>query len=131
MVNKSISVVLVYLYSMWKNLTPNILRQRLIIEGTTKKLVSCELMESYLLALANVAKMKIAGAPVIFTEHERGSAAYINWTTSGCHFYSYPTSPPLFTVDIYSCKAYSVEDIVAFTKKYFTTIEIVWKEIVY
>ncbi len=116
---------------MWKNLAPKILRQRLIIEGTTEKLVDQELMKSYLLALADVAKMKIAGTPVTFTEHEMGSAAYINWTSSGCHFYSYPTNPPLFTVDIYSCRAYSVDDIVLFTKKYFNTIEIVWKEVVY
>lgn len=116
---------------MWKNLTPKILRQRLIIEGTTEKLVGHEQMESYLIALADVAKMKIAGTPVTFTEHERGSAAYINWTSSGCHFYSYPSAPPLFTVDIYSCKVYSVAEIVKFTQNYFSTIEIVWKEITY
>ncbi len=116
---------------MWKNLAPKILRQRLIIEGTTEKLVTHDQMEAYLIKLAEVAKMKIAGTPVTFTEHERGSAAYINWTSSGCHFYSYPTNPPLFTVDIYSCRAYSVDDLVTFTKNYFNTIGIVWKEVTY
>ncbi len=114
---------------MWKNLAPKILRQRLVIEGTTERIVSESQMESYLIALAGVAKMKIAGTPVTFTEHENGSAAYINWTSSGVHFYSYPTKPPLFTVDIYSCKAYSVDDVVEFTRKFFNPIGLIWKEI--
>lgn len=116
---------------MWKNLAPSIRRQRLVIEGTTADIVSKDLMEKYLIELANVAKMKIAGTPVTFTEHERGSAAYINWTSSGCHFYSYPTQPLLFTVDIYSCKEYSVNNIVNFTKDFLNTIDIVWKELTY
>lgn len=114
---------------MWKNLVPKILRQRLIIEGTTQQIISESQMKSYLIALADQAKMKVAGTPVTFTEHENGSAAYINWTSSGVHFYSYPSKPPLFTVDIYSCKSYSVRDVVEFTREFFNPIELVWKEI--
>jgi len=34
---------------MWKNLAPNLLRQRLIIEGTTKEIVGIEQIKAYLL----------------------------------------------------------------------------------
>jgi hypothetical protein len=114
---------------MWKDLAPKILRQRLVIEGTTKKIVDDSQIQAYLLMLAKEINMKPADIPIIFTEHEKGSAAYINWTSSGCHFYSYPTKPPLFTIDIYSCKKFSIKKTIMFTKKFFNTIEIVWKEV--
>ena len=41
----------------WKNLAPNLIRQRLIIEGTAEKVVEPEQIKSYLLDLAKVAKM--------------------------------------------------------------------------
>ncbi len=114
---------------MWKNLAPELVRQRIIIEGTTQKIVEPEEIKKYLLELSKVVDMVVLSDPVAYTAHDDGYGGWIHWKTSGAHFYSYPTNPPLFTVDCYTCKAFSVQKAVEFTQKYFNTIEIVFKEI--
>jgi len=114
---------------MWKNLAPRLTRQRLIIEGTTKEIVKPDQIKAYLSELAKVAEMEVMSAPVAYSAHEMGYGGWIHWKSSGSHFYSYPTKPPLFTVDIYTCKPFSVDAVAEFTKKYFDAIEVVWKEI--
>ena len=113
----------------WKNLAPDLVRQRIVIEGTTKEIVGPEQIKAYLLALADVTKMEVLSGPFSYSAHEMGYGGWIHWKTSGSHFYSYPTTPPLFTVDIYTCKPFSPDDVVTFTKNFFHAIEIVWKEI--
>src|SRR3989338_4030650 len=103
---------------MWKNLAPKLVRQRIIIEGTTKKIVEPEQIKSYLLELAKVTKMKVLSGPYAYTAHDKGYGGWIHWKSSGSHFYSYPTTPPLFTVDIYTCKPFSSKEALDFTKKY-------------
>jgi len=114
---------------MWKNLAPNLIRQRLIIEGTTKKIVGQKQIKEYLLELAKVTNMKVLSGPYTDTAHEMGESGWIHWKTSGAHFYSYSTSPPLFTIDTYTCKPFSIKKVVEFTKKYFNAIDLVWKEV--
>lgn len=114
---------------MWKNLAPSLIRQRLIIEGTTEKIIEPEQIKVYLLELAEVTEMEVLLEPVTNSAHEMGYSGWVHWKTSGAHFYSYNTEPPLFTVDIYTCKPFSVKKVVDFTKKYFKVIELVWKEI--
>ena len=113
----------------WKNLAPDLVRQRLMIEGTTGKIVEPEQMKAYLLELAEVAKMEVLSGPFAYSAHEMGYGGWIHWKSSGAHIYSYPTDPPLFTVDVYTCKPFSVKEAVEFTRKFFSAIEIVWKEI--
>ncbi len=119
----------------WRNLAPNILRQRLLIEGTTLTIVEPPQIKNYLLKIANISKMVIIGGPYTRTAHECGYAGWVHWKTSGCHFYSYPANAwggnnePLFTVDTYTCKPFSVKEILEFTRNYFNTVEMVWREI--
>ena len=113
----------------WKNLAPNIIRQRVIIECTTKKLVEPEQIKDYLLKLAEVTKMEVMSGPVTSSAHEMGWSGWIHWKTSGAAAYSYPGTPALFTVDCYTCKPFSAEGAAEFTRKYFNAIELVWKEI--
>jgi len=115
--------------SEWKNLAPDLIRQRIIIEGTTHEIVKPEQMKDYLLKLSEVVGMTVLSEPVAYSAHEDGYGGWIHWKTSGAHFYSYPTDPPLFTVDCYTCKSFSVKEAVDFTKAYFQTIEIVFREI--
>jgi len=110
-------------------LAPNLIRQRIVIEGTTDKIVEPEQSKDYLLKLAEFTKMEVLGSPVAYTAHDMGYGGWIHWKTSGCHFYSYPTNPPLFTVDCYTCKPFSAKEATDFTKEYFNAIEIVYKEI--
>lgn len=119
----------------WRNLAPNIIRQRLIIEGTTIEIVEPPEIKRYLRELAKVSKMEILGGPFARSAHELGYAGWIHWRTSGCHFYSYPANAwggnnnSLFTVDTYTCKPFSVPEVVEFTQDYFKPIEMVWKEV--
>ncbi|MBI2148167.1 S-adenosylmethionine decarboxylase [Candidatus Woesearchaeota archaeon] len=114
---------------MWKNLAPSLVRQRIIIECTTTKIVEPYQIKDYLLKLAKITKMEVLSEPFAYTAHEMGYGGWIHWKSSGSHVYSYPTTPPLFTVDIYTCKPFSPEKAVEFTKKYFKALQIVWKEI--
>ena len=113
----------------WKNLAPDLVRQRVIIEGTTEKIVEPEQIKSYLLALAGVTKMEVLEAPEAHSAHDMGFGGWIHWKSSGAAFYSYPTNPPLFTVDCYTCKPFSATEAAEFTRKYFDAIELVFKEV--
>lgn len=113
----------------WKNLAPKLVRQRVVIEGTTQEIVRPETIKDYLFKLADVTKMEILSGPFAYSAHEMGFGGWVHWKTSGSHFYSYPTTPPLFTVDIYTCKPFDPNEAVKFTKKYLQALEIVWKEV--
>lgn len=113
----------------WKNLAPELVRQRVIIEATTEKLVEPEQIKDYLLKLADITKMEVLSGPVAYSAHDMGYGGWIHWKTSGAAVYSYPTNPPLVTVDCYTCKPFSAEEAANFTKEYFQAIELVWKEV--
>ena len=119
----------------WQDLAPNIIRQRLIIEGTTPEIVRPKEIRKYLLGLARVTDMQVIGGPFTRSAHECGYAGWIHWKTSGGHFYSYPQNAwggnnnPLFTVDTYTCKPFSVEEAVEFTRNYFKPLELVWRDV--
>lgn len=115
--------------SEWRNLAPGLVRQRVIMEGTTKKIVEPEQIKDYLEKLAEVTKMEKLSGPYAYSAHDMGWGGWIHWKTSGAAFYSYPTNPPLFTVDCYTCKPFSAEEAAEFTRKYFNAIELVWKEV--
>ncbi|MBI2410502.1 MAG: hypothetical protein HYV32_01215 [Candidatus Kerfeldbacteria bacterium] len=115
--------------STWKNLAPQLVRQRILIEGTTKHIVDPELIKKYLLALSTCVQMRPLQQPFSYPAENMGYGGWIHWITSGAHFYSYPTNPPLFTVDAYTCKPFDAEVAAEFTRDYLHAIEIVWKEI--
>jgi len=75
----------------WKNLFPEITRQRLIIEGVTSQIVKPRKIKSYLSNLADTLEMQVLSGPFVYTAHECGFGGWIHWKTSGSHFYSYPT----------------------------------------
>ncbi|HRZ85817.1 MAG TPA: S-adenosylmethionine decarboxylase [Candidatus Paceibacterota bacterium] len=114
---------------VWKNLAPNLIRQRVIIELTTDKIVKPVQMKSYLKRLAEITKMEVLSEPIAYTAHDMGFGGWIHWKSSGATVYSYPTNPPLFTVDCYTCKPFSAKMAAEFTKKYFNAIDLVWQEV--
>lgn len=113
----------------WRNLAPTLTRQRVIIEATTEKIVEPPAIRAYLTQLADVTQMEVLSGPFAYSAHECGYGGWIHWKTSGAHVYSYPTTPPLVTVDVYTCKPFSLEKAVEFTRGFFDTREIVWREI--
>jgi hypothetical protein len=114
---------------MWKNLAPHIIRQRLIIEGTCKNLVTSEKIKEYLSKLSDALNMKTLAEPVTNKSEKFGWAGWIHWESSGCHFYAWDKPFPVFSSDIYTCKKFDVETAVKFTKEFFNPIDIVWKEV--
>ncbi|OGI89675.1 hypothetical protein A2911_02640 [Candidatus Nomurabacteria bacterium RIFCSPLOWO2_01_FULL_40_15] len=115
--------------SKWKNLAPNLVRQRVIIEGTSKEIIEPEKIKEYLDKLAEVTKMEKLSGPYAYSAHDMGYGGWIHWKSSGAAFYSYPTNPPLFTIDCYTCRPFSTKETAEFTRKFFDAIELVYKEI--
>ncbi|MDO8509426.1 MAG: S-adenosylmethionine decarboxylase [Nanoarchaeota archaeon] len=113
----------------WRNLAPGLIRQRVIIECTTKRIVEPEQITSYLKGLAKVTMMEVLSEPRAYSGHDMGYGGWIHWNSSSASVYSYPTNPPLFTVDCYICKPFSAKEAAEFTKRYFNSFEMVYKEV--
>ncbi|MBI1970415.1 hypothetical protein HYS47_01580 [Candidatus Woesearchaeota archaeon] len=118
----------------WKNLAPDLCRQRIMIEGTTIEIVEPPAIADYLKQLSTVLKMQPLREPFAYQADELGYGGWIHWRTSGAHFYSYPRYEaarrlPLFSVDAYTCKPFSMQAAAEFTRDYFKPIEMVWKDI--
>ena len=114
---------------MWQNLAPDLVRQRLILEGTTATIVEPRQIKAFLLHLARATAMEVLSGPFAYSAHEMGFGGWVHWKSSGAHFYSYPTNPPLFTVDLYTCKPFPVDKVVRFTRQELNAIVVVWKSI--
>ena len=113
----------------WKNLQPDLIRQRVIIEALTSEIITPNQMVNYLKELAKLTDMKIIHGPKAYSAHELGYGGWVHWRTSGATIYSYPTNPPLVTVDCYTCKPFNAKQAAEFTVSYFKTTKLVWKEI--
>jgi len=114
-----------------KDLEPNITRQRLIIEAKYEREIKEEDIRNFLFELGKVLKMTVDVEPSVRkveTGIHDGFYGYAHWTESGCHIYTWRKFNFL-SVDIYTCKHFSVEDAVNFTKEFFRTKEIAHKEV--
>jgi hypothetical protein len=111
----------------YRDLAPAIYRQRLVIEGYPTFVISDEHIREYLSELSVVTDMVTLIEPVTHCSDRYGWAGWIHWETSGAHFYSWERPVSFFSVDIYTCKAFEPERVVAFTERYFRTTEIVAK----
>lgn len=111
-----------------KDLAPSIHRQRLVIEGYQKEHISDAKIREYLSLLSVHIDMKELIEPVTHMSDLYGWAGWIHWETSGAHFYSWDRPILFFSVDIYTCKAFSNESAVEFTKNFFEATKIVYKE---
>ena len=111
----------------WHELAPEILRQRLVIEGIPARPVDDEQIRHYLSALSREVDMVQLLEPVTHRSDLYGWAGWIHWETSGAHFYAWEQPRLFFSVDIYTCKAFDPDTAVAFTREYFSARTIVAK----
>lgn len=111
-----------------RDLAPEIYRQRLVIEGYPKEPLSDESIKQYLRKLSDVLEMKTLIDPVTHRSELYGEAAWIHWESSGAHFYSWEQPRLFFSVDIYTCKKFTAQDAVDFTKQYFGAETLEYKE---
>jgi S-adenosylmethionine decarboxylase len=112
-----------------KNLCPKIFRQRMIIEGTCDININKNIIAKYMSNLSKLLKMRAVWGPKVRLNPDYGFSAYIYWEESGCHFYYWKKPFPFFSVDIYTCKKFSSKTAVNYTKKFFKSKKIVFKNV--
>ena len=115
----------------WKDLAHDFVRQRIIIEGTLHNSFEPEDMDKYCHEVTKVLNMTYVSAPICNYEPAYGWCAYMHWKESGMHIYSWDNrEPKFFSIDIYTCKSFSPEDVVRYTEEFFgdNLIKLKWKE---
>ena len=113
-----------------RDLAPDIVRRRMVIEGTLNRPFAGERMTSYCEEITRVLDMTPVTSPMCNYDSRYGWCAYMHWKESGIHIYSWENhEPPFFSIDIYTCKSFQEEDVVGFTEKFFDheLIDLVWK----
>jgi hypothetical protein len=111
----------------WRDLAPEIVRQRLVIEGVPAGPVDDVLIRRYLSALSREVDMVQLLEPVTHRSDLYGWAGWIHWETSGAHFYAWEQPRLFFSVDMYTCKAFDVDTAVSFTRDFFSAGPVVAK----
>jgi len=111
-----------------KDLAPSIYRQRLVIEGYPKSSISDVQIKEYLSQLSEVIEMHQLLEPITHRSDTFGWAGWIHWETSGAHFYAWDQPMLFFSVDIYTCKAFVPEKAIKFTKDFFGSDTVEFKE---
>ena len=110
------------------DLAPEIYRQRLVVEGLVTEPIGAEQISTYLSRLSGILEMVTLLEPVTHQSDTYGWAGWIHWETSGAHFYGWDQPRLFFSVDIYTCKAFSAERAVDFTRDFFSATEVVYRE---
>jgi S-adenosylmethionine decarboxylase len=110
------------------DLAPEIFRQRLVVEGLVEAPITAQQIEDYLSQLSDVLEMVTLLKPVTHQSDTYGWAGWIHWETSGAHFYGWDQPRLFFSVDIYTCKAFSVARAVDFTQRFFRASEVSYRE---
>jgi hypothetical protein len=116
-----------------KDLAPNIVRQRLLIEATYNRSLQESNIKEYLLELASKLELRTYGDPIIHSpsgtgkEENQGFDAFVPLIDSGISLYVW-TNEHFFSTILYTCKSFSVEDALLFSKDFFNTIEIEHRE---
>ena len=112
-----------------RDLAPDILRQRMVVEGTLKQPFGPLEMIGYCTEITDMLNMTKVSAPICSYDEMYGWCAYMHWKESGIHIYSWEKHiPPFFSIDIYTCKFFLEEDVVEFTEKFFDheLIDLTW-----
>jgi hypothetical protein len=109
------------------DLATMICRQRLVVEGRMTKVITPEVISSYLSELSSVCEMRALMDPVTHQSELYGWAGWIHWETSGAHFYAWDDPILFFSVDIYTCKAFDPQRVMEFTAEYLGATEVIAK----
>ena len=115
----------------FKDLAPDICRQRMVLEGTLHNAFAPAEMARYCKEISSLLKMTPVSEPVTDFAQEYGWCCFMHWKESGMHIYSWEhRDPKFFSVDIYTCKSFTPMNVVAFTDEFFgdNLIQCVWKE---
>jgi S-adenosylmethionine decarboxylase len=111
----------------YTDLAPSIYRQRLVVEGTRTLPIGSLEITNYLTQLSQVCGMTLLIDPVTHESERFGWAGWVHWETSGAHFYAWEIPSVFFSVDIYTCLAFSETDAIKFTQNFFDATHITAK----
>jgi len=119
--------VLIRPTSNYLDLAPEIVRERLVIEGCHTDEITAHAITSYFRELSVLCDMRVLLDPVTHRSDQYGWAGWIHWETSGAHFYAWEQPRQFFSVDIYTCKSFDPVAAVEFTAAFFDATTIVAK----
>lgn len=111
-----------------KDLATDIYRQRLVVEGIPSRPITDEDIKTYLKGLSEITDMTTLIEPITHQSPLYGWAGWIHWETSGAHFYAWDQPRLFFSVDIYTCKGFDPGTVVEYTRNFFKTSKIEYKE---
>jgi len=115
----------------WKDLAPDICRQRMIVEGTIHNSFGPLDQASFCKEISKVLDMTPVSEPMTSFAEEYGWCCFMHWKESGMHIYSWDKrSPKFFSIDIYTCKKFDPEHVINYTREFFeeNLIKLTWKE---
>ncbi len=107
-----------------KNLAPDIMRQRLLLEGFYTVKVDKTTIRHYFKTITSALKLRVYGKPVIFSpggigkKENQGYDAFIPLIDSGISLYIWGNARFLSLI-IYTCKSFDEKKAIAATKRFF------------
>jgi S-adenosylmethionine decarboxylase len=112
-----------------KDLAPDIVRQRLLIEGLYSKTIDRAAVEAYLIGVAAHLGLRTYGQPIVHSPGGEGSAenqgfdAFIPLIDSGISLYVW-SEKRFFAAVLFTCKRFDVNAALNFTRQYFAASDI-------
>ena len=116
-----------------RNLAPDILRQRLLVEGYYTATVDRDSVERYLTGVAAHLSLRTYGAPIVHAPEGIGKAenqgfdAFIPLIDSGISLYVW-TARRFFATVLFTCKTFDVSRALQFTRDHFGAGELAHRE---
>jgi S-adenosylmethionine decarboxylase len=114
-----------------KDLAPDIVRQRLLIEGLYTRNVAQEAIEAYLIGIAAHLTLRTDGRPIVHV-HVRGDEdsaenqgfdAFIPLIDSGISLYVW-SRRRFFAAVLFTCKRFDVNEALRFSREFFVTSDL-------
>lgn len=112
-----------------RDLAPQIVRQRLLIEGLYTVDVDRQLVESYLLGVAAHLDLRTYGNPIIHTpgglgkDENEGFDAFVPLIDSGISLYIW-SSAKFFASVLFTCKVFDADKALKYTSGHFRASEV-------
>jgi S-adenosylmethionine decarboxylase len=107
-----------------KNIAPDIVRQRLLVEGYFTIDINPDVIERFLVGVAEHLELKAYKSPRIFSPIDKGKPgnegydAFMPLIDSGISVYIW-TAKKFFSIVYYTCKEFDVGKAVKFTEDFF------------
>jgi S-adenosylmethionine decarboxylase len=112
-----------------KNLAPNIIRQRLLVEGFYSIEANKSVIADYFKGITDYLNLRMYGEPIIFSpggegkEENQGYDAFVPLIDSGISVYVWSNAKFLSLI-IYTCKDFDEQKAIEFTKKFWNIVEV-------